>query len=290
MKRDILFSTLLKALTALTVALLAFILYFIVRESLPLFREVPLTEFLFGTVWRPVSYSGAPTYGILPILAATVAVSALAVLLAAVCGIGASLYLSCIASRRARRLLYPFLDLLAGIPSVVYGFLGLTVLVRGFQNWGRSSGECILAAGILLAVMLLPFLISACSETMLQMRERYLPVSGALGVDRWYALTHLLLPLSARGILLSLVLAIGRAMGETMAVMMVIGNAAIFPTLLGKGETIASLIALEMGTVEVGSTHYHALYAMGLVLLLLLLLINAGIAAIRSRLLRGERL
>jgi len=146
----------------------------------------------------------------------------------------------------------------------------------------------VLTAAILLAVMLLPFLVSSCSETMLKIRRRYLPAASALGISYWHTVAHVVLPLSARNILLSVILATGRAMGETMAVMMVMGNANLFPTLLGKGETIASLIALEMGTAAAGSTHYHALYAAGLVLLVILLAINTGIALLRRRLLRQE--
>lgn len=277
MKRQSLFPLLLRALTLCTVLLLSFMIYFIVKESLPLFEEVSLTDFLFGTRWKPISYSGAPSYGILPMIAATVYVSALSVGIAALFGLGASLYLSCIASPRIRFFLQPALDLLAGIPSVIYGFIGLAVLVRLFQRLGQSSGESVLVAALILSVMILPFFISSCTETMLEVRRRYLPSSVALGVSSWYAIAHLVLPLSRRGILTSFILAAARAMGETMAVMMVMGNAAVFPTLLGKGETIPSLIALEMGTAEVGSLHFHALYSTGLVLMVLLLLIHAGI-------------
>lgn len=286
--RQKLFPALLRILTALTVLTLAFVIYFIVRESLPLFEEVSLKDFLLGTKWRPIAYSGEPSYGILPMLLATLYVSAIAVALAGFFGVGAALFLSCAVSSRVRGLLRSVIDLLAGIPSVVYGFVGLTVLVRFFQKLGSSSGTCILAAGILLAVMILPYLVSACSETMLALRRRYLPVSDALGVPGWYARTKLLLPLARKGILTSLILAVGRAMGETMAVMMVAGNAAILPRLLGKGETIASLIALEMGTAEVDSTHFHALYAAGLALMALLLVINGVIAAVRERTLGRE--
>ena len=116
------------------------------------------------------------------------------------------------------------------------------------------------------------------------MRERYQPAADALGISKWHMVATIVLPGSWKNILLSVILAIGRAMGETMAVMMVIGNANLFPSLLGKSESIAAVIALEMGTAVVGSTHYHALYAAGLVLMLLLFLINSGITLLRSKL------
>lgn len=272
----------LRAFAALTVLTLVFIIIFIVRESLPLFHEVSLTDFLLGENWKPVSYSGPPSYGIAPLIISTLFVSAIAVALAGFIGVGAALFLACVATERMRGFFCPFIDLLAGIPSVVYGFVGLRVIVKFFQKLGRSSGESILAAGLLLAVMILPFLISSCTETMLRIRRRYLPVSDVLGVSKWYALCEIVLPLSRGGILTSLILGVGRAMGETMAVMMVIGNAPIFPTLLGKGETIAALIALEMGTAEVNSTHFRALYAAGLTLMVLLMAINGLIAVIRQ--------
>ena len=199
-------------------------------------------------------------------------------------GLGAAIYLSCVATQRMRGILYPFVDLLAGIPSVIYGFMGLTLMVRLFIRAGVHTGSCVLAAGILLAVMLLPFLISSCSETMLKVRKRYQPAADALGISKWHMVATIVLPGSWKNILLSMILAIGRAMGETMAVMMVIGNANLFPSLLGKSESIAAVIALEMGTAVVGSTHYHALYAAGLVLMLLLFLINSGITLLRSKL------
>lgn len=271
-------------LTAAAMAVLAFVIYFIVREALPLFREVSLGEFLLGKRWMPVDYVGETSFGIFNFLAATVYVSALALFLALLVGLGAALYLSCQASDRVRGYLYPVIDLLAGIPSVIYGFIGLVTLVRLFMKAGVSTGSCVLAAGILLAVMLLPFLVSSCSETMLAARRRYLPASQALGVSKWYAAAAVILPASWKNILLAMVLAIGRAMGETMAVMMVMGNANLFPRLLGKSESIASVIALEMGTAVVGSTHYHALYAAGLVLMALLCVINAGIGLLREKL------
>lgn len=283
-RRYLAVSLVIGVLTAAAMAVLAFVIYFIVREALPLFQEVSLGEFLLGKRWMPVDYIGETAFGIFNFLAATVYVSALALFLALLVGLGAALYLSCQASERVRGYLYPVIDLLAGIPSVIYGFIGLVTLVRLFMRAGVSTGSCVLAAGILLAVMLLPFLVSSCSETMLAARRRYLPASQALGVSKWYAAAAVILPASWKNILLAMVLAIGRAMGETMAVMMVMGNANLFPRLLGKSESIAAVIALEMGTAVVGSDHYHALYAAGLVLMVLLCAINVGIGLLREKL------
>lgn len=283
---NVIFSFLIKALTMLTVLVLAFVIYFIVKEALPTFEEVAVPDFLLGQRWMPIAYTGEASFGIFNFIMATLYVSLVAMVLAVTVGMGAAVYLSCVATERMRGILYPFVDLLAGIPSVIYGFMGLTLLVRFFIRAGVHTGSCILAAGILLAIMLLPFLISSCSETMLKVRERYQPAADALGISKWHMVATIVLPASWRNILLSMILAIGRAMGETMAVMMVIGNANLFPSLLGKSESIAAVIALEMGTAVVGSTHYHALYAAGLVLMLLLFIINSGITLLRGRLMK----
>lgn len=277
------FSTVIYAFTAVAVLSLAFVIYFIVKEALPLFSEVSITEFLFGQKWMPIDYTGVVSFGIFNFIAATVYVSFVAMVLASVVGLGTAMFLSCVATEKMRGLLYPFIDLLAGIPSVIYGFIGLNVLVKLFLKAGVRTGSCVLAAGILLAIMLLPFLVSSCSETMLKEKEKYAEAAEAMGIDRWYMAATIVLPASMKNILFSMILAIGRAMGETMAVMMVMGNANLFPKLLGKSETIASVIALEMGTAVYGSTHYHALYAAGLVLMVLLFVINGTINLIRNR-------
>ena len=277
------FSGVILAMTILTVLILAFVIYFIVKEALPTFQEVKLTDFLFGQRWMPIAYTGEVSFGIFNFIMATLYVSFVALVIAVFVGLGAAVFLSCVASERMRGILYPFVDLLAGIPSVICGFIGLAILVKYFIRLGIPTGSCVLAAGILLAVMLLPFLVSSCSETMLKVKEAYLPAAEAMGISKWYAIATIVLPASWKNILMSMILAIGRAMGETMAVMMVMGNANLFPRLLGKSESIASVIALEMGTAVVDSTHYHALYAAGMVLMILLFVINLVIMFLREK-------
>lgn len=272
-------------LTGFALLALGFVIYFIFREALPLFQRVPLKDFLFNQRWAPIDYTGTGTsYGIFNFLAGTLLVSLLAVSFSFVVALGTALFLSCVAREKARQWLYPFIDLLAGIPSVIFGFVALTTLVKAFIKAGIRTGSCVLAASIVLSVMLLPYLTSSFSESIVKSRHQYQMTALGLGIDGWYSALKILIPASWKNILMSLILAIGRAMGETMAVMMVMGNANLFPRLLGKGETIATVIALEMGTAEGGSTHYHALYACGFVLLVLLLLINGGIYLIKNRL------
>ena len=133
-----LFKLFIGLLTVLAVAVLGFVIFFIVKEALPLFKEVSLGDFLLGTRWLPIAYAGEATFGIFNFIAATLVVSFLAMIIAAFAGIGAAIFLSCVASEKARSLLYPFIDLLAGIPSVIYGFIGLVVLVRLFMKGRRA--------------------------------------------------------------------------------------------------------------------------------------------------------
>ena len=269
---------------------LAFVVFFIVREALPLFDTVSVFDFLLGTRWMPVDFGNGMSFGVFNFIAATIAVSFLALAFAVLVGVGTAVFLASAESHLVRSLAYPFVDLLAGVPSVVYGFVGLLVVAQFLMKMGVTSGLCVLGAAIVLAVMLLPFLISACSDSLLSERNRYLQAAQTLGISRWSAMATIILPAATRNILLSLVLAMGRAMGETMAVMMVIGNVNMFPTLLGKAETIPSVIALEMGTAVAGSDHYHALFAAGMVLMLLLLAINLIVAFLRNRLAGGSAL
>ena len=281
---DRIFHAVMGAFCLLTVLLLAFLIWFIFRESLPAIREIGLKDLLLGDQWRPLIYKDAPSFGIRNMILSTLYVSALAVVFALVIGVGTALFLACAATERQRTLVMPYIDLLASIPSVIYGFIGLYIVVKFFEKLGRATGESILAGGIVLSVMILPYMISSCCDTMVRLKNRYSAASSGLGVSRWYMASQLILPASVRGILISMALATGRAMGETMAVMMVMGNSIAFPKLLGKGETVSALIAMEMGIAEVGSTHYSALYTAGLVLMLMLFAINIIFELLKKKL------
>ena len=287
---DRIFRSLLGLFTLATVLLLAFLIFFIFRESLPAIREVGLKNLLLGDSWRPIIYSDAPSFGFRNMVLSTLYVSALAVFFALIVGVGCALFLACAATERQRTLVMPYIDLLASIPSVVYGFVGLYIVVKAFEKLGMATGESVLAGGIVLSVMILPYMISSCCDTMVRIRNRYEAASRSLGVSRWYMAGQMVLPASVRGILISMALATGRAMGETMAVMMVMGNSIGFPRLLGKGETISALIAMEMGIAVVGSTHYSALYTAGFVLMVLLFAINLGFETLKRKLKGGGAL
>lgn len=271
----------IKLLAFLAIISLLFIIGFIFMESLPLLKEVPLIKFISGREWSPLS--AVPRVSIFPMILSTIYISCLAVIIALPIGVGCAVFLSCIISDGMRKIIKPMLDMLSGIPSVIYGFMGLLIIVKFFEvKLSMAAGESVLAGAILLSVMILPFIISTCDESMRIISCKYIKASNAMGASKWYAISHLIIPGAKKAILAGVVLSLGRAMGETMAVMMVIGNSPIMPRLLGKAETIPALIALEMGTAQVGSTHYHALFASGLVLMVLILFINLILFRIRK--------
>ena len=272
------------ALAALAVAALVAVIATVAVQAAPVVSEVGLREFLLGQEWMPIDFGFGASYGIANFIAATMVVSALALAMAFVVSLGSALFLSCAANAAVRGALRSAIDLLAGIPSVVFGFVGLEVVSKAFISAGVPSGNCVLAASIVLAIMVLPFMVSAMTESMLASKVRYLGTSRALGVPKWCGVYGVVLPASFGNLWPCVMTAFARAMGETMAVMMVVGNANLFPQLLGKSETIASLIALEMGTAEAGSTHMHALFAAGFVLLALVLAIDLAAAGVQKAL------
>lgn len=258
----------------LSIGILSFFFLFLAKESLPLFESVSLPSFLFSSKWNPMAFTGTASFGIFHFLMGSISVSFLALLFSTLLSLGCSIFFAFYFGDKGRRILYPLLDLLSGIPSVVYGFIGLTVGKPLFLKMGVSTGSCVLLASTLLSILIFPFMVDSITDSMVKLKAKYFLEARALGLSPAYIILRLILPSSLRSIFMAFLLGSGRALGETMAVMMVVGNANLFPKLLSKGETIASLIALEMGSAEYHSLHYHALYASGLVLLLLVALIH----------------
>lgn len=279
--KENIFKYIIKFLTSISLLLLAFIVIFIFKESLVFFKEVSIFKFISGRTWNPLN--SPDKLSILPIILGTIYVSLIGILIALPIGVGSAVVLSSYTNEKLKRVVRSVIDILAGIPSVVYGFVGLLVLVKFFEvKFNFASGESVLAGGVLLSIMMLPFIISTCDESMEKVYKDYYQYSSSLGVSKSYMIRKIVLPESRKSILVAIVLALGRGMGETMAVMMVIGNAPIMPKLFKKCQTIPSLIALEMGMAEVGSLHYHALFASGFVLIIILLLINVILYLIKK--------
>lgn len=249
---------------------------------------ISLKDFFASTAWMPTA-TPAPLYGALPLVLGTLLVSFIAILLALPLGLGVAIYLSELASLRVRKILKPAIELLAGIPSVVYGFWGLVVLVPWVQRlFDLPVGETAFTGSVLLAIMALPTIISvaqdALSNTPLAVRE----ASLALGATSWQTIYKVVIPYAKSGLSAAVVLGIGRAVGETMAVLMVTGNAAVMPTSLFESvRTIPATIVAELGEVPMGSTHYQALFLLGSILFLFTLIISISAEVIARRQHRG---
>lgn len=241
-------------------------------------------DFFGGKEWYPTA-TPAPQFGILPLLLGTIWVSLGAILLSLPFGIAVAVYLAEISTMRVRNILKPLIELLAGIPSVVYGFFGLVVIVPFLQQTFKLPvGETGLAGSIVLGIMALPTIITVAEDAMRTVPRAMKEASLALGASHWQTIYKVIIPYSKSGITSAAVLGIGRAIGETMAVLMVTGNAAVIPhSLLEPVRTIPATIAAELGEASAGSGHYQALFALGCILFLITMIISISIEFISSK-------
>ena len=224
-------------------------------------------------------------FGFLPLITGTLWVSLFAILIALPFGLSVAIYMSEVANSRIRNLLKPIIELLSGIPSVVYGFFGLIVIVPFIQKvFNLPVGESGLAGSIVLAIMALPTIITVTEDAMRNCPRAMREASLALGASQWQTIYKVVIPYSVSGITSGVVLGIGRAIGETMAVLMVTGNAAVIPhTILEPLRTIPATIAAELGEAPAGGAHYEALFLLGVVLFFISLLINFTVEAVSAR-------
>jgi len=252
------------------VVLLTGIFLMLFFNGLKTFRDVRFIDFFFGTIWNPSAY-GEPSYGILSMVVSTFMVTLGAMLIAIPLGIGTAAYIADIASPKIRETLKPIIEILAGIPSVAIGFLGIVLLgPLVARTFGLSSGLNALNGSILLAVMSLPTIISVSEDAIRAVPRDYKEASYALGASRWTTLVRVTLPAAFSGIVASVMLGIGRAIGETMTVLMATGNAIAMPHgFFDSVRTITATIAIELGEVPYGTAHYYALFAIGAVLFLM---------------------
>ncbi|HDM67268.1 MAG TPA: phosphate ABC transporter permease PstA [Thermoplasmatales archaeon] len=255
------------------------ILVFLLNESIPIFRETGI-GFLMGDTWKPEGeiLGFKPSYGALPLILATLLSTLGAITIAVPLAIGSAIFISEIAPEKLRNIVKPAIELLAGIPSVVYGFFGLIVLVNWFQiNFNVASGEGWLAASIILAIMTLPTIASVAEDAISSVPRELREGSLALGATKWQTIENVVLPAAFSGIIAAIILGIGRAIGETMAVMMVIGNSAQIPNIFEPFKplkTLTSAIAIEMGEAPYNSMWQHSLYGLAVILLIIVLLVN----------------
>lgn len=258
--------------TLFTILLLLTLIVFLYNQSLPFFLKNNFLKFIFGRVWDATEVSGS--FGIFNILLASVFISILACIISLPIAIGTAIFIS-FYTKKSRVILIWLINILAGIPSIIYGFFGMIIIVKNIERIFKiSAGESVLAGSIILSIMILPYFVSNLIETIELIKKKYQRDSDALGISKEFFIRKVVLKKLHFSILTGFMISFSRAIGETMAVMMVIGNAPIFPKLLSKAQTIPSLIALEIGMSEVYSEHYYALFASGFILLILVLIIN----------------
>ena len=274
------------AVSALTVVILFLICLFLFRDGLLLFEDVPFSSFVTGKFWYPTSVNAQ--FGLLPLLFGSLLVTAGAILFSVPLGIASAIFISELANPKVADFLKPFVEILAGVPSVVYGFFGLVVLVPFIrETFNLATGQTALTGSIMLGIMALPTIISISEDAISSVPSSLKQGSLALGATRWQTIYKVTVPAALSGISAAVMLGMGRAIGETMTVMMVTGNTAVIPSfpggILDPVRTMTATIALEMGEVPQGSDHFHALFAVGSVLFIITFLINLLADAIKKK-------
>jgi phosphate transport system permease protein len=259
---------LLVALSALSA--LALITIFIVAEGVPIIGKVGVLKFVFGMKWAPTQ----GYFGIFPMIIGSISVTLGAVILGVPIALCCAIFLAEYAPALMRNVLRPAIQMLAGIPSVVYGFWGLVFVVPAIRNFLGGPGLSILAGSIILAIMILPTVISISEVSLLALPPLYKEGALALGATQWQTIRRVLVPAAKSGIVAAIILGVGRAVGETMAVIMVLGNAVAMPSsILDPARTLTTNIGIEMGYAS--GEHQQALFATGIVLLIIIMILNS---------------
>ncbi len=270
-----------------SMAVLFLMIAFLARES-SIFHDfgIPLADFLYRQPWAPMATP--PTFGIFHAWVSTFTAAGIGLAIAVPIGIGIGLFIAEMAPPLMRKILQPALELLAGIPAVVYGFFGYITLVKNFETWFEMpAGECLLIAGLILSVMVLPFIASTAAETFQGVALELKDAALTLGVTHLYVTRRVLFKKALPGLFAAVALGLARALGETLAVLMLAGNSVASPqSLFDRGQPITALIATELGETALMSQKYKAIYASGFLLLLFVMGINLVVWTVKRRSLR----
>ena len=256
----------------------AVICFFLFKNGIPAMAEIGFADFVFGMKWKP----GNELFGIFPMIIGSVIVTALSIVMGVPIGIFGAIFMVFYCPEKIYKMLKPLIDLLAGIPSIVYGFFGLVVIVPLMQSWFGGSGKSVLAASILLGIMILPTIISVAESSLRAVPTAYYEGALALGASHERSIFHTVLPAAKSGVVAGVILGVGRSIGETMAVSMVAGNQPVIPGSLFKGvRTLTANIVLEMGYAA--DLHREALIATAVVLFVFILLINFSFSILKRK-------
>jgi phosphate transport system permease protein len=269
----------------LAIVILLGIVILLFREGVPTFWHTSPLDFLLGTKWYPVS--DPPTFGIMPFFVSTITITAVATAIAVPIGVACAAYLAEVASARVRETVKPLIELLAGIPSVVMGFIGLMLLSPLVQSaFNLNTGLCGLTAAIMLSMMSLPIIISVSEDALRAVPDEFRQASYALGATKWETIRHVSIPAALSGITAAVMLGVGRAIGETMTVLMVAGGALAIPhSPTDPMMPMTAAIASGIGNAVRGGLQYQALFAVGLALFI----ITLGVNVIANRVLERQR-
>lgn len=250
------------------------IFLFLLKEGLAVFKIASPFDFLFGKSWYPISEPAR--LGILPLILGSLLVTLGAAIISIPIGVGCAIYIAEVAPQKLKEILKAGIELLAAIPSVVLGFIGMVTLVPMVKSlFHLPTGLTALSGSIMLAFMAMPTIVSIAEDALYSVPKNYKEGAFALGASHWQTIRRVMLPAASSGILAAVMLGIGRVIGETMAVMMITGNAAVMPrSILVPVRTLTATIAAEMGEAVVGSEHYFALFAIGIVLFIISFAIN----------------
>jgi len=258
----------------LTIVVLLGIVALLLKEGLPIFFDTPPWEFLFGTKWYPVSEP--PTFGMMPFFVSTLMVTLVATAIAVPIGVACAAYLAEVAPARVRETLKPIIEILAGIPSVVMGFIGLMLLSPLVQSvFNLNTGLSGLTAGIMLSLMSIPIIVSVSEDALRAVPDDFRQASYALGATKWETIRHVCIPAALSGLAAAVMLGVGRAIGETMTVLMVAGGALAVPhSPTEPMMPMTAAIASGIGNAVRGGLQYQALFAIGLILFIMTLSVN----------------
>ncbi len=288
---ELFIESLIRAAGYSAILFVALILFFLLREGAPAFGEVSLGD-LLATRWYPIE----SLFGILPLIGGSLIVTLGAALIAVPFGLATAIFIAEVAPRWAREILKPLVEVLGGLPSVVLGFLGMLVLAPAVRlTLDTPTGLTAFTGSLLLAGMAIPTLVSVAEDALDAVPKSYRDAALALGATKWQTIWRVTVPAARSGVLTAIMLGVGRAIGETMTVMMVTGNAARMPTALNSlflpVRTMTATIAAEMGEVANGSVHYHVLFTIGIALFLISFAVNlAASAVVFQQRKRAERL
>jgi len=261
-------------LAFISIAILAMILFFLVREGVPVFNEVSVKDFLFGQYWYPTA--DPPDFGVLPLILASLLVTGLSAAISIPLGVMTAIYLAEIATPRVKEVAKPMVEMLASLPSVVIGFFGMVVVAPFLQEvFELPTGLNLFNASLMLAFMSVPTITTIAEDAITSVPAELKEASLALGATHWESIVRVIMPASLSGVSTGIILGMSRAIGETMVVLMVAGGAAMIPgSLFDPVRPMPASIAAEMAEAPFRSEHYHALFAIGLVLFIFTLMFN----------------